>query len=59
MIGNRAYIKNEDNIHFNEWGTVVNYDGNYYHVAIFGDTENVAIFERSELYIPRKENKGA
>lgn len=54
MIGDRVYIKNEDNIHFNEWGTIVDYDGKYYHVAIFGDNNCVAIFERNELYIPRE-----
>ena len=55
MIGRRVYIKNQDSIHFNDWGIVVGYDGEYYHVAIYNDKNHVVIFKRNELHIPRKE----
>ncbi len=55
MIGRRVYIKNRDSIYFNDWGIVVDYDGKYYHVAIFNDKNCTVIFERNELHIPRKE----
>ena len=36
-----------------EWGRVIDFDGEYYHVAFCDDKQNVLIFERSELRVSR------
>lgn len=37
-----------------DWGKVIDFDGEYYHVAIFDDMDSVLIFERSEISVPRR-----
>lgn len=34
-----------------DWGVVKAFDGDYYHVAIFGDDKALLIFTRSEFTI--------
>ncbi len=34
-----------------DWGKVIDFDGEYYHVAIFDDMNCVLIFERDEIKI--------
>lgn len=53
MIGREVYINDKESIHYKDWGVIVDYDGEYYHVAIFNDKSHTVIFERNQLYIPR------
>lgn len=46
-IGDKVYICN--GLYKNEWGTIVDYDGEYYDVAIWGDSDAVLVFEPEEL----------
>ena len=50
MIGRTATIKARPW----EWGTIVDFDGEYYHVAIYGDTSTALVFTRDEIRISRK-----
>ena len=37
--------------HAGDWGVVKYYDGEYYHVAMFGDPNDCPVFDRSELKV--------
>lgn len=54
LIGKIATIKDPDSIYYGEWGTVVDYDGEVYHVAIANGSDSLPIFDRDQLYIPRE-----
>lgn len=51
LIGKRVYIPNEEGKHYGDWGRVIGYDGEYYHIAFADDKSNVLIFKRSEFHI--------
>lgn len=55
LIGKRAYIPDENGRYFGDWGTIVAYDGEYYHIAFADDKNNVLIFKRDEIRIPRRQ----
>ena len=50
LIGKYAIIKGKPC----EWGIIIDFDGNWYHLAWCGDCNLVPVFERDELIIPRK-----
>lgn len=39
--------------HKGDWGVVKHYDGEYYHVAMFGDPNDCPVFDRSELKVSK------
>lgn len=51
LIERRVEIKR--GWHKGDWGVVKMFDGQYYHVAIFGDENECLIFERDEIRVPR------
>lgn len=53
LIGRRVYIPDDRGNHFGDWGIVVGYDGEYYHIAFAGDKSNTLIFTRSEIHVVR------
>lgn len=36
-----------------EWGVITLYDGEYFHVALWGDTNTCLVFTRNEITIRR------
>lgn len=55
IIGEVVTIKkNIDSWAAGESGIVMAFDGEYYHIAITGDTKTQLVFERSEFTLPRK-----
>lgn len=48
-IGTIVDIKS--GFHRGDWGVVKLYDGEYYHVAMFGDPDDCPIFDRDELKV--------
>lgn len=54
LIGRRVYIPDQDGKHCGDWGIVVGYDGEYYHIAFAGDKNNTLIFVRSEIHVARE-----
>lgn len=52
-IGKYVTITNKDSMYCGEWGRIVHYDGEYYHVAIANDSKNSVIFDRDEFKISR------
>lgn len=55
LIGRRVYIPDDSGKHWGDWGIVVGYDGEYYHVAFAGDQKNTLIFKRSEIRVTRQQ----
>lgn len=51
LIGKEATIKT--GIHKGDWGIIKFYDGEYYHIAIFGDKNDCPVFTRDEIKIKR------
>lgn len=55
LIGRKVFIPSFDGKHHGDWGVVVGYDGDVYHVAFAGDADSTMVFDRKEIRVPRKE----
>ena len=53
LIGKRVHIPDERGQFLGDWGIVIGYDGEYYHVAFAGDENNTLIFKRSDIHVSR------
>ena len=58
LKGKRVYIPDERGQFWGDWGIVVGYDGEYYHVAFAGDENNTLIFARREIRVVRDCKRG-
>lgn len=54
LIGKKAYIINKDSWYFGEWGTIVDFDGDSYYIAIADGKDSIPCFDRSEFRIRRE-----
>ena len=54
LIGKKAYITNKESFYYGEWGTTIDFDGEYYYIAIADDNSAVPVFTRNEFIIHRK-----
>lgn len=54
LIGKKCYIIDKNSMHYNEWGIIKHYDGEFYHVAIANGTDSIPVFDRKQIKIPRK-----
>lgn len=54
LIGKKVTITTRDSIYFGEWGTIIDFDGEYYYVAISDDKTSVPVFDRTEFKVRRK-----
>lgn len=53
LIGKQATITDRESIAYDGWGFIIAYDGEYYHIAMYGDRNNALIFKRSEFKVKR------
>lgn len=53
LIGKQVEIKNRDSWCCGDWGTVKDFDGEYYHIAIFNDDRTILVFARNEFKVRR------
>ena len=53
LIGKKVTITNKDSIYYGEWGTIIDYDGEVYYIAIADDRSSLPIFERNEFKVRR------
>lgn len=53
LIGKEATITNKESFHCGDWGTIIDFDGEYYYIAIFGDLNDVPVFERNEFKVKK------
>ena len=54
LIGKFAYITDKESIYFQEWGEIMDYDGEVYYIAI-AQGENQVIFDRNQFKVPRRQ----
>lgn len=59
LVGRTVTIKANDVQNAGNWGIVRNFDGDYYHIAIFGDLSTTLIFDRSQFTVTRKSKEKA
>ena len=52
LIGKKVTIT--AGFHTGDWGTVIDVDGEFYHVAMFDDLNDAPIFSRNEFKVTRK-----
>jgi hypothetical protein len=52
LIGQIAHITDRDSIYYKEWGTISDYDGEYYYIRI-ADGNTSTVFKRNEFKIRR------
>lgn len=54
LIGKVAFITDPDSIYHGEWGTIVDFDGEVYYIAIANGNGAYPIFDRDQFRVPRK-----
>lgn len=54
LIGRRVTITNPESTYHGEWGTILDFDGEYYYIAIADGDGSVPIFTRDEFRVPRR-----
>lgn len=52
LIGREVLFRNWDG-EWNDWGIVIGYDGDYYHVAPAGDKNVSIVLARNEMRVRR------
>lgn len=55
LIGKIAFITDKDSMYYGEWGTIVDFDGDLYHIAIANGMDSIPVFGRKEFRVRRKE----
>ena len=55
LIGKIANIPSFDGKFYGDWGRIIAFDGEYYHIAFADDRNDVQIFTRDEIRIPRNQ----
>ena len=55
LIGKIAGIPSFDGKFHGDWGRIVAFDGEYYHIAFAEDMNDVQVFTRDEIRIPRNQ----
>ena len=55
LIGKIANIPSFDGKFNCDWGRIIAFDGEYYHIAFADDRNDVQIFTRDEIRIPRNQ----
>lgn len=55
LIGKRAYITDPESWYFGEWGTIVDFDGEVYYIAIADGKTSLPIFDRDQFRVPRNQ----
>jgi hypothetical protein len=53
LIGKEVKIIDRESFHYGDWGTVVDFDGEYYYIAIFGDVNDAPIFTRNQFKVSK------
>ena len=54
-IGKFAFITDPDSIYYREWGEIMDFDGDVYHIAIAQDSKSTVVFDRDQFRVPRKQ----
>lgn len=54
LIGKRVTITNPESMYYGEWGTILDFDGEYHYIAIADGDGSVPIFTRDEFRVPRR-----
>lgn len=54
LIGKKVMITSKYSFYYGEWGTIIDYDGDYYHVAIANDIKSAPIFARNEFKLVKE-----
>ena len=52
-VGTKVHIKSPGSWEDGGWGIVKYFDGDDYHVAMYGGEDNCLLFSREELRVPR------
>lgn len=53
LIGRKVDIVDKDSVHYGDWGRVLDFDGDNYHVAMMEDKDFVCVFSRRDLKITK------
>lgn len=54
LVGKKVTITTRDSIYYGEWGTIVDFDDDYYYIAIADDKSFLPAFYRDEFKVKRK-----
>ena len=51
LIDKKVIITDRESMYYKDWGTIIAYDGDYFHVAIADGDDTVPVFERNQFKI--------
>lgn len=57
LIGKEVTIINKESIYYHEWGTIQDYDGEFYYINIANGTDSVPVFDRKEFRLNKSNIK--
>lgn len=55
LIGKFAYITDKESIYYQEWGEIMDYDGDVFYIAIAQDKNAQVIFDRNQFKVSRRQ----
>lgn len=55
LVGRIAFITDPESIYFNEWGRIVDFDGELYYIAIANGRDGNRVFDRDQFRVPRNQ----
>ena len=55
LIGKYVFINDKESIYFQEWGRIVDFDGDVYYIAIADGADSIPIFDRSQFKVPHRQ----
>ena len=55
LIGKYAFITDKGSIYYQEWGLIIDYDGESYFIAIAEGTDSIPIFDRDQFKVPQRQ----
>lgn len=55
LVGKIAFITDPQSIFFNEWGRIVDFDGEVYYIAIANEKDSSRVFDREQFRVPRNQ----
>ena len=55
IIGKYAYITDKESFYFQEWGRIVDFDGEVYYIAIADGKDSFPIFDRDQFKVPQRQ----
>jgi len=49
VVGDKVIITDKDSIYYKEWGRIIKFDVDYFHIAIADGNDSLSVFDRDQF----------